>query len=212
MNRITCIILSFIFAVPFVGCQSVGLQIVVVTATAAPLLLPPTPTVIPSPTLAPTPTVTPTPIPALPPTFTATPTPTGESGIYSGAPFELVLTEQEVTDLANKRLATQPDSPLSNVYIRFESGSVIAGGKVQMGLFLTLDVEVTAVIRVENGKPIPEIVEMRVGGKPATGPLRSQLQRMADPYLKRWADANLAVTVEQVEITRGQARIMGEYK
>lgn len=208
MKRIACIVLLVILAALFAGCQSAGPQIVVVTATPGPPT--PTPTATPSPT--PTPTATPTPVPALSPTLTATPTPTGESGIYPGAPFELVLTEQEVTDLANKRLAAQPDSPLSDVYVRFESGLVIAGGKVRLGLFLTLDVEVTAVIRVENGKPIPEIVDVRVGGKPAPGPLRAQLQKMADPYLKRWADANLAVTVEKVEITRGQARIVGEYK
>jgi hypothetical protein len=83
---------------------------------------------------------------------------------------------------------------------------------VRLGLFLTLDVEITAVIRVENGKPIPEIVDVRVGGKPAPAPLRAQLQKMADPYLQRWAEANLAVTVEEVEITRGQARIVGRYK
>lgn len=210
MNKPARIILSVIIAVAIVGCQSTGPQMAAATATPAPPT--PTPTATPSPTLTPTPTAIPTPVPTLSPTPTATPMPTEEGGIYPGAPFELTLLEQEVTDLINQRLATQPDSPLSDVYVRFESGSVIAGGKVRLGLFLTLDVEITAVVHVVDGKPIPEIVDVRVGGKPAPGPLRAQLQKMADPYLQRWAEANLAVTVEQVKITRGQARIVGHYK
>jgi hypothetical protein len=81
-----------------------------------------------------------------------------------------------------------------------------------MGLFLTLDVEIVAVVHVENGKPIPEVVDVRVGGKPAPGPLRSQLQNIMNPYLQRWAEANLAVDVEEVQITRGQVRVVGKYK
>ena len=210
MNKPARIILSVIIAVAIVGCQSPGPQMVAATATPAPPT--PTPTATSSPTFTPTPTATPTPVPTLSPTPTATPTSSEKGGIYPGALFELILIEQEVTDVINQRLATQPDSPLRDVYVRFESGSVIAGGKVRLGLFLTLDVEITAVIHVVDGKPIPEIVDVRVGGKPAPGPLRAQLQKMADPYLQRWAEANLAVTVEQVEITRGQVRIVGHYK
>jgi len=210
VNKSACIIGALIIAIVLLGCQSAGSQVVIATPTLAPPTA--TPTATSSPTPTPTPTATPTPAPALSPAPTVTPTPTQEAGIYPGAPFELVLTEQEVTDTVNQRLATQPDSPLRDVYIRFESGSVVAGGKVRMGLFLTLDVEVVAVIQVVDGKPIPEIVDVRVGGKPAPAPLRSQLQKMADPYLQRWADANLAVTVEKVEITRGQTRIVGKYK
>lgn len=210
MNKPARIILSFIITVAILGCQSPGPQMAAATATPAPPT--PTPTATSSPTFTPTPTATPTPIPTFSPTPTAMPMPTEEGGVYPGAPFELVLAEQEVTDLVNKRLATQPDSPLRDVYVRFESGSIIAGGKVRLGLFLTLDVEITVVIHVVDGKPIPEIVDVRVGGKPAPGPLRAQLQKMADPYLQRWAEANLAVTMEQVEITRGQARIVGYYK
>lgn len=209
MNKILRIVLwlGLIFAV--VGCQSAGLQTVPATPTLAPTS---TPTSTPTPTPTQTATSTPTPTVVSLPTATATPTTPTEVGVYPGAPFELVLTEREVTDIAQKRLAAQPDSPLSDVYIRFEPGQVVAGGKVRMGLFLTLDAEVVAVIQVVDGKPVPEIVDVRVGGKPAPGPLRAQLQKMADPYLQRWAEANLAVTVEQVEITRGQARIVGQYK
>jgi len=137
--------------------------------------------------------------------------PVVEAGPRSGEPFELILTEQEITELAQKGVASQPDAPVSDVYVRLEPGQVIAGGKTRVGV-ITLNVEVVAEVIIQDGKPIPEIVDIRVDGNPLPGPLRAYLLDMMTPYLESWTQANLAVYVEDVEITRGQVRIVGRYK
>jgi hypothetical protein len=102
VNKPDCIIGLFIIAIVLLGCQSAGLQMVIATSTLAPPT--DTPTAMPSPTPTQTPTATPTPAPVLFSTSTATPTPMQEAGIYPGVPFELALTEQEVTDTINPKI------------------------------------------------------------------------------------------------------------
>jgi len=168
------------------------------TATRTPSPLPatstPTPTFIPSPT----PTATPT------PTTASTPTPTV-------AIFELVLTEAEVNQLLQDGLAKQSDVPVSNLYVRLQPGLIVTSGRTRVGFF-TVDVEVTATVTVEDGKPIPEIVAIRAAGQPLTGFLRAQVENMIAPYLQRWLQTETNVYVEEVEILEGQLRITGRRK
>jgi len=192
--------LVLIVAVLTVACQGPAPS----TPTAALSLPTSTPTAAPSPT----PTHTPTPTKAATPTPTATPAP-----IATPELFEVVLTEQQLTELAQKGIARDPDSPVNaeSVYVRLEPGQVVAGGETQV-LLLTMDVEVVAEVDVQDGKPLPKIVDIRVDGRQVPAPLRTTLLKMADPYLQRWTEADLAVYIEDVEITRGQARIVGRYK
>ncbi len=168
------------------------------TATRTPSPLPatstPTPTFIPSPTPAATPT----------PTTASTPTPTV-------AILELILTEAEVNQLLQDGLAKQPDVPVSNLYVRLQPGLIVTSGRTRVGFF-TVDVEVTATVTVEDGKPIPEIVAIRAAGQPLTGFLRAQVENMLDPHLQRWLQTETNVYVEEVEILEGQIRITGRRK
>ncbi|MDH7486066.1 MAG: hypothetical protein QHJ81_07285 [Anaerolineae bacterium] len=175
------------------------------TATSTPSPLPLTPT--PAPTSTPTATATPT--RAITPTATATPQPTpAPTGVL---PYRLTLTEKEVNELVQKGLAMQPNVPVSHVYVRLEPGQIAASGKARLGFF-TLDVEAVATLTVEDGKPIPQIVEIRAGGQPLTGFLRAQAENLLRPYLQQWLQAETNVYVEEVDIQKGRMSITGRYR
>jgi hypothetical protein len=123
----------------------------------------------------------------------------------------MTVTEQQVNELAQKTLAGQSNVPVSDVQVRLEPGQIVGSGKVRFG-FLTFDIEITAIISVKDGRPVPEITGIKVGGQPLGEPFRSQVLNMITPYLDRMAQADLAVIVEGVEITSDQIRIVGRYK
>jgi hypothetical protein len=125
--------------------------------------------------------------------------------------FELVLTEAEVNQLLQDGLAKQTDVPVSNLYVRLQPGLIVTSGRTRVGFF-TVDVEVTATVTVEDGKPIPEVVAIRAAGQPLTGFLRAQVENMLDPHLQRWLQTETNVYVEEVEILEGQLRITGRRK
>ncbi len=172
----------------------------------------------PLPTNTPTPTATPSPTPSPTPTPTRTPTPVPESAggadepmSLSGQPFRMTLTESEVNELAQEALATQANVPVSDVTVRLEDGQIVAGGRVRVA-FLTVNAELTGIVPVKNGKPAPEIVEIKVNGQPISGVLRTQIMNMITPYLEQLAQADLAVNVEDVQITPGRIQVVGQYK
>ncbi len=172
----------------------------------------------PLPTDTPTPTATPSPTPSPTPTPTRSPTPVPEAAggdeepaSLSGQPFRMTLMEAEVNELAQDALATQANVPVSDVTVRLKDGQIVAGGRVRVA-FLTVNAELTGIVPVKNGKPAPEIVEIKVNGQPISGVLRTQIMNMITPYLEQLAQADLAVIVEDVRITPGRIRIVGEYK
>lgn len=208
------VILSLIVVAIVAACQ----PIVVATPAPAgtPIVSSSTPT--PRPTNTPTPTATPSPTPSPTPTPTRTPTPAptssdleGEGTSLSGEAFKMTLTEKEINELAQDALATQSNVPVSDVSVRLEDGQVVARGRVRVA-FLTLNAELIAIVPVENGKPAPEIVGIKVNGQPISGVLRTQIMNMITPYLDRLAQADLAVDVEDVQITPGRIRVVGRYK
>lgn len=123
----------------------------------------------------------------------------------------MTLTEREVNELAQEALATQSNVPISNVRVRLEDKQIVASGQVRLAFF-AVNVELTGVVPVKDGKPAPEIVDIKVNGQPLSGPLRSQLMSMITPYLDQLAQAELVVEIEDVQVTPGQIRIVGRYK
>ena len=181
------------------------------TATSKPSTATRTPSPLPA-TSTPTPTFIPSPTPTATPTEAATPTPTTASTpTPTVAVFELILTEAEVNQLLQDGLAKQSDVPVSNLYVRLQPGLIVTSGRTLVGFF-TVDVEVTATVTVEDGKPIPEIVAIRAAGQPLTGFLRAQVENMLAPHLQRWLQTETNVYVEEVEILEGQLRITGRRK
>lgn len=203
-------ILALVIVTLVIACQRTAL---VTPAPAGTVVPDNTPT--PLPTDTPTPTATPSPTPTPRPTRTPTPATSSdleeEPASLSGQAFEMTLTEQEVNELAQDALATQSNVPISDPRVRLEEGQMVASGQVQVGFF-NVNVELTGIVPVENGKPAPEIVGIKVNGQPISGLLRTQLMNMITPYLNQLAQADLAVDFEEFEFTPSRVHITGQYK
>jgi hypothetical protein len=211
--------LSWAFALA--GIVLAALMLAACTPISVPLPATATLTPTETPTPLPTATLTLMPTPTFPPVIVETPadsdaalaataTPVA-SGPQSGDPYELVLSEAQINESTQQALAQQPNVPISNVYVRLEPGQLIAGGKALLGLF-TFDVQAAATVSVQDGAAIPQITEIWVGGQPATGIVRTQLLNMLQPYLNQLTEADLPVTIDSVDITKGQMVITGQYK
>ena len=113
--------------------------------------------------------------------------------------------------MVQEAIAQQPSVPVSDPYVRLEPDLVVAGGKARVGFF-TLAVEVSAAVSVDEGRAVPEIVEIRANGQPLGGFLRAQVEVMIDPYLQQWLNMETNIYVEEVDIREGQIGVMGWYK
>lgn len=164
----------------------------------------PTPTAIPTATPMASRTATPRQTELA--TRASSPTPT-----RTPARVELVLTEAQVNDLAERALAGRSDLPVSGVRIYLERDRVVATGRARLGFFST-DVEVVATIAAKDGKAVPEIVSIRAGGQPLTGFLRAQVEGMLTPYLEQWLRTETGVYVEEVQVEEDRIRILGRYR
>jgi hypothetical protein len=123
----------------------------------------------------------------------------------------VVFTETELNELLQDALAERPDVPVSSLSLRLEPDLIVVSADARAG-FLTLNVEIDATLTIEEGRPIPEIVEIRAAGQPLTGFLRTQIDRMIAPYLEEWLQTDTSIFVEDVEIEEGQMRIVGRYE
>jgi hypothetical protein len=116
-----------------------------------------------------------------------------------------------VNQLLQDALAEQPQVPVTGVTVRLERDLIVAGGRARVG-FLTMNVEIDATLAVEDGKPVPQIVEIRAAGQPLTGFLRAQVENMIAPYLQQWLETDSNAVVEEVKIEKGRIRIAGRFK
>jgi hypothetical protein len=122
-----------------------------------------------------------------------------------------VLDEAEANRLLLQALAVRPDVPISDVRVRFEPGLVVASGTTRVGFF-ALGVEVSATVVIVDGKPVPEIVEIRAAGQPLGGFLRAQVESMIAPYVEQWLETETNVYFDEVEILEGEIRVTGRFK
>jgi hypothetical protein len=125
--------------------------------------------------------------------------------------YDVTLTEEQVNRLVSDGLARQPDTPVSGVRVRLEPDLIVTSGRARVG-FLTLDMEIDTTLMAEDGKAVPEIVEIRAAGQPLSGFLRSQVESMIAPYLRQWLQTDTNIYVEKVQVLRGSIRISGRYE
>lgn len=179
-----------------------------------------TPTIAPTDTPTPVPTDTPTPTPEPTATPTSTPVPT-KKPVSKSAPakvstptpavYVMKMTEAELNKLAQEEIAKQSDVAVSNVRIDLQPDQIVVSGTTKVGFF-NVNLEITAIIPVKNGRPEPEITEIKVNGEPVTGFLRQQIDAMIAPYLNQFAQTDLGVYVDDVTITNDQFVITGRSK
>lgn len=166
------------------------------TPTAIPAL--PTATEVAITPESPTPTVNPAPA--------KSPTPTGVVTLVA-----LDLSEAEVNAIVQKAIAGRSDVPVSGLYVALQPGLMIASGTVQVSI-LRVDLELLLTVAAEDGKAVPEIVDIRSGGRPLTGFLRDQVEAMITPYLSLWLQTESNVYVEEVVIEDGRLLMTGRYR
>ncbi len=88
---------------------------------------------------------------------------------------------------------------------------MIVGGRAQLGFF-AVDVEAVVELTLVDGKPIPEIVEIRAGGNPVPALLRDQIMGMVQPLLDQWKEAEVSYVIDAIEITKGSLVLEGHYR
>lgn len=171
----------------------------------------PTPTLTPIPTNTPTPRPSPTPTPQPSPTATVAPLAPVATATQPGPQrFQLTLSEVEINTMARNAVA-QSAAAVNNVAVDLQPGRVVVSGVTKVG-FLRVQVAVVATVPVVDGRPDPQIVEVRLGGQAVGGVLRQQVENTIQPYLDQFASTDLGVYVERIEITEDELRMEGVYQ
>lgn len=158
-----------------------------------------TPTPTSTPTSTPSPTATPTPVP------TATPRPQ-----HSPTPSTLSydISEVDINRLLQQQLQDQPDLPVQNLSVDLRPGAIALLGQVTVGFF-NFDTEVILTVTVANGKAIPAVASIQVGGQAVGGIIEQQITNMIQPYLDQFLNADIGMEIDSVDISDNTIHIEG---
>lgn len=118
------------------------------------------------------------------------------------------MTEAQLNKSVREAIAKDPSTPVRSISIDTQSGKVVINAQARLGFF-NVNIEITVVVEVRNGKATPVIQEIKVNGSPATGFVRQQVEAVVQPYLNQIADISKNVYVESVTITEGGLKIQG---
>lgn len=174
----------------------------------------PRPTATPSPTPSPSPTATPTATPKVSVrVITATATPTAIPPILTPTPatFTTVLSETQVNDMASAAVEQNQSVAISNFQVDLQPGQIVAGGRATLG-FLRADIAIVATVALVEGRPEPQIEEVRVNGSAVSGFIRQQVVNMIQPYLDQFAGTDLGANLESIVITENELLLTGRYR
>ena len=130
--------------------------------------------------------------------------------IQNGEPFQLIVTESQLTSLANYELQSYQEYQIQNVQIYLRDGRVRITGDVEQN---NINLPVTIVLKLSvdgSGKPDSEIVSASIGPFQIPESFLDQLTSMMDSILvTQILPANQNVVIEQITINDGQMIISG---
>ena len=130
--------------------------------------------------------------------------------IQNGGPFQLTVTESQLTSLANYELQSYQEYQIQNVQIYLRDGRVRITGDVEQS---NINLPLTIVLKLSvdgNGKPESEIVSASVGPFQIPESFLDQLTSMMESILvTQILPANQDVVIEQITINDGQMIISG---
>ena len=133
--------------------------------------------------------------------------------IQNGGPFQLIVTESQLTSLANNELQSYQEYQFQNVQIYLRDGRVRITGDVEQN---NINLPLTIVLKLSvdgSGNPSYEIVTASVGPFQLLGSILDQLTSMMDSILvTKILPANTNVVIEQITINDGQMIISGYTK
>jgi len=130
--------------------------------------------------------------------------------IQNGGPFQLIVTESQLTSLANLELQSYQEYQIQNVQIYLRDGRVRITGDVEQS---NINLPLTIVLKLSvdgYGKPYSEIVSATVGPFQIPESFLDQLTSMMESILvTQILPANQDVVIEQITINDGQMIISG---
>ena len=130
--------------------------------------------------------------------------------IQNGGPFQLIISESQLTSLANYELQSYQEYEIQNVQIYLRDGRVRITGDVEQN---NINLPLTIVLKLSvdgSGKPEYEIVSASIGPFQIPESFLDQLTSMMDSILlTQILPANQDVVIEQITIKDGQLIISG---
>ena len=130
--------------------------------------------------------------------------------IQNGGPFQLIVTESQLTSLANYELQSYQEYQIKNVQIYLRDGRVRITGDVEQN---NINLPLTIILKLsvdDSGKPESEIVSASIGPFKIPESFLDQLTLMMDSILiTQILPANQNVVIEQITINDGQMIISG---
>ncbi len=154
--------------------------------------------------LEPLPLATFTPTPVLP-----TPTPVPTQPVAGGGDrFQLVISEQQLTEQARRAIAADGSSPVQDIAIDAQTGRLWVKARAVLGFF-PVDVAMAVTVTPQNGQVQPSIQDITINGAHVGGVVSDQINRLVQPYLDGLAVVGQDVYVESVIITDKQLEITG---
>jgi hypothetical protein len=130
-------------------------------------------------------------------------------GSAAGERFEIVVTDQSVSEGIAWFLEKHPNIPFSQPQVRIHPDGVEGSGVVT-AFGLRTPVSGKAALGIENGRPVVTILWLRLAGLPAPGGILQAVQQEAEAQLSK--SQNLPVEVTRLELREGEALIEGVYR
>ncbi len=124
-----------------------------------------------------------------------------------GAPYRLVLTDDELSQTAGYFLAQSDDVPFSQVHASVAGGQVEATA-VTTGLAVSVPVRVRANVMARDGLPVVQVTDVGIRGLPLPTFAREQILREANQALD-FSRYSFPVTVDAVELRDGVLEARG---
>ena len=127
-----------------------------------------------------------------------------------GAPYQLVLTDDDLSATAGYFLAQSKDVPFSQVRVRVAGGKVEATA-VTTGLAVAVPVRIEANVIARGGAPVVQVTDVGVGGMPLPAFAHEQVLREANQAvdLSRYS---IPVTVDAIVLRDGVLEARGTVK
>ena len=127
-----------------------------------------------------------------------------------GESYDVTLSQEQLSSLANSFLETRPAIPFTDVRIVIDGEKVIADATTK-GLAITLPLRVTGIISAKNGSPLLQIEEVSLGRASLPGFMRDRILSEVNASLD-FSRYSIPLTVETIELRDGMLSVRGTVK
>lgn len=129
---------------------------------------------------------------------------------HHGETYVLVLTDADLTALANYVVSRSSDVPFRDVRVTVVGNQIVADG-VTKGMAVALPVRVRAMVAARDGLPVVRVEDVSLGSLAVPGFVRDEIVRRINTSLD-FTRYHLPVTVDSVRLQNGQMTVSGTVK